>query len=131
MGILTSELRSQPIFASLDDSELEEICCAGTVQEYHKGEFLIREGLMNHFLFFITNGSVHVKSYGVKIARLTSGSVIGEVSAAGVGSPIADVTAADQVTAFKVPVSAIHKIASRNRKFESHLYEKAMARVLR
>jgi signal-transduction protein with cAMP-binding, CBS, and nucleotidyltransferase domain len=131
MNITTKLLRSQTAFSVLSESELQQICDAGTIQQYSKGEYLIREGSMNHSLFLITSGSVHIKSYGVKVAKVSSGNLIGEVSAAGLSAPIADVTAADSVTAFKFPVEVIHKLATVNPTFEAHLHDIAMSRVLR
>lgn len=131
MAIRTSDLKSQKLFACLNEEELQQVCDSAVLQNYSKGELLIREGSLNHFLFFITKGSVHIKSYGVKVAKLSSGSLIGEVSAAGVGSPIADVIASGSVTAYKFPVETINKIAAKNESFSTYLHNKAMARVLR
>ena len=131
MSIPISLLKSQPAFSILNSTELQKICDAGSIQTYKKGELLIREGSMNHFLYLITSGSVHIKSYGVKVAKVTSGNLIGEVSAAGLGTPIADVAAADSVTAFKFPVEIVHRLASANPVFEAHLHDIAMSRVLR
>lgn len=131
MSIRISDLKSQKLFASLNEEELQQICDSGVIKNYSKGEFLIKEGSLNHFLFFITKGSVHIKSYGVKVAKLSSGSLIGEVSAAGLGSPIADVIASSPVTAYKFPIETVNKIAASNESFGTYLHNKAMARVLR
>ena len=69
---------------------------------------------MNHFLFFIASGSVRIKSHGITIAKLTSGDLIGEVSAAGLGAPIADVTANESVVTYKFPIDIISKITESN-----------------
>lgn len=130
MSIHISDLQAQKLFSALTENELQQLCDSGVLQNYNKNERLIREGAMNHFLFLITNGSVHIKSYGVKVAKLTSGSLIGEVSAAGLGAPIADVIASGAVSAFKFPVEAINKIARSNPAFEQRLHEEAMSRVL-
>ena len=93
MNIEPSALKLLPCFAPLTDSELQQLSEATVIQDYRKGEYLIREGAMNHFLFFVVSGSVRIQSYGVTVAKLTSGDLIGEVSVAGLGAPIADVTA--------------------------------------
>lgn len=130
MSIQLSELKKQRLFASLEESELKLICEAGTLQKYSRGERLIREGSMNHFLFLIANGTVHVMSYGVKVAKLSAGSLIGEVSAAGLSAPIADVAASSAVSAFKIPFDIINSIAASNAEFAKTLHEEAMSRVL-
>jgi len=129
MRIEPSGLKSLHCFEPLSDSELQQLCDSTIVQGYRKGDYLIREGGLNHFLFFIARGSVHIKSYGVTIAKLTSGDLIGEVSIAGLGAPIADVTASGPVLTYKFPIKTIHKITSTNRLFASHLHSQAMGRV--
>jgi len=124
------DLKSQPIFEVLSDEELQQLCDAGVKHSYNKGEVLIREGGMNHYLFFLVKGDVEVKSYGVKVARLSAGEMIGEVSAAGLGAPIADVIATSAVTVYKFSVDLIQRIAHANDAFSQHLQNRAMARVL-
>lgn len=131
MNIEPSALKALHCFAPLTDDELQQICETTIIQDYRKGEFLIREGSMNHFLFFIASGSVQIKSYGVTIGRLSSGDLIGEVSVAGLGTPIADVTAEGSVVTFKFPIDTISKISASNQMFASHLHSQAMGRVLR
>ena len=125
-----SVLKSLCCFEPLSESELQQLCDSTIIQDYHKGDYLIREGRLNHFLFFIASGSVHIKSYGVTIAELTSGDLIGEVSIAGLGAPIADVTAISPVLTYKFPIETIQKISSSNRLFASRLHSQAMGRVL-
>jgi len=131
MNIEPDDLKSLPCFEPLTEGELQQLCDSIIIQEYRKGDYLIREGGVNHFLFFIASGSVHIKSYGVTIAKLTSGDLIGEVSIAGLGAPIADVTASSSVHTYKFPVETIQKISSSNHLFASHLHSQAMGRVLR
>ena len=131
MNISPSDLKSLHCFAPLTDSELQQLCDAAIIQDYRKGDYLIREGGLNHYLFFIANGSVHIKSYGVTVAKLTSGDLIGEVSIAGLGAPIADVRASGTVMTYKFPIETINKITASNQIFASHLHSQAMGRVLR
>ncbi len=130
MSIQLSDLKSQPLFEVLNEEELQQLCDAGVKQSYNKGEILIKEGGMNHYLFYLTNGNVEVRSYGVKIAKLSAGEMIGEVSAAGLGTPIADVIAAGSVTVYKFSVDLIQRISIANEAFGNHLQNRAMARVL-
>ena len=130
MHIEPSTLKSLYCFAPLTDGELQQLCEATVIQDYRKGEHLIREGGMNHFLFFIASGSVRIKSYGVTIAKLASGDLVGEVSVAGLGAPIADVTANEPVVTYKFPIETINKITASNQMFAAHLHSQAMGRVL-
>ena len=131
MKIEPAALKSLHCFAPLTENELQQLSEATIVQNYRKGDYLIREGGLNHFLFFIAHGSVHIKSYGVTIAELSSGDLIGEVSIAGLGAPIADVKASESVITYKFPIETIHKISATNHLFASHLHSQAMGRVLR
>lgn len=131
MTIRLSDLQTQKLFSALTPDELQQICDAGIIQSYQKGEHLIREGSLNHFLFFIAKGAVHIKSYGVKLAKLSAGHLLGEISAAGLGTPIADVVATGPVTAYKFPADVINRIATSNQAFGATLHDEAMARVLR
>ena len=130
MNIEPSALKSLHCFAQLTNNELQQLSEATVVQDYRKGDYLIREGGLNHFLFFIVHGSVHIKSYGVTIAELSSGDLIGEVSIAGLGAPIADVTASGPVLTYKFPIGIIQQISATNSLFAAHLHSQAMGRVL-
>ena len=130
MSVGSEEIKGHPCFAELDAAEIQLLCDAANTQTYRKGEFLIREGAVNHHLFLMIEGLVHIKSYGVKIAKLSAGSLLGEVSTTGIGQPIADVVAATEVTVCKFPVSEINKIAAKNQSFATCLHDRAMDRVL-
>jgi len=130
MSVQTTDLQSQPFFDALTETELQYLCESGVTQTYRKGKFLIREGSLNHYLFYIVKGSVHIKSYGVKVATLSPGELMGEISASGLDSPIADVTATSSVTVYKFPVEAVRQIAAENKTFAKSLRDKAMSRVL-
>ena len=130
MSVGSEEIKGHPCFAELDAAEVQLLCDAANMQMYRKGEYLIREGGTNHHLFLIIEGSVQIKSYGVKIAKLSSGNLLGEVSTTGMGQPIADVVAANAVTVYKFPVSEINKIAAKNPSFATCLHHRAMDRVL-
>lgn len=131
MNLEPSVLKSLPLFLALTDNELQQLCDATIIEPYRKGEYLIREGAINHFLFFLVSGSVRIQSYGIRITRLTSGNLIGEVSIAGISAPIADVIAREEILTYKFPINIISKIAASNATFASDLYSQAMGRVLR
>jgi len=130
MKATVSELQAFPIFAVLPDEKLEELCKQSELRTYVDGDKLIREGEHNPYLFILRDGSVRVLSYGVEVARLESGSVVGEVSTAGLSSPIADVVASGTVTAIVFPSEVISTCAIEFDEFGERIRDTAMSRIL-
>jgi signal-transduction protein with cAMP-binding, CBS, and nucleotidyltransferase domain len=130
MKISEVELQAHRIFSELDDADLQAVIEQATVGHFSTGEYLIQEGVENPSLYLIRSGTVSVRSYGVEFARLRSGSMAGEISAAGISLPIADVIALDKVTAFMIPAGLIRTLASRHQSFRDGIHDTAMRRVL-
>jgi len=130
MKATASELKSIPVFSVLSDDELEQLCEQSEVRNYVDGEKLIREGEHNPYLFIIRNGTVKILSYGVEVAKLKSGSLVGEVSTAGLSSPIADVVAAGSVSAIIFPAELISSVAIEHDEFGERIRDTAMSRIL-
>lgn len=130
MKATVSELKSLPIFTVLPDEKLDELCALSEIETYTDGNKLIREGEHNPYLFIIRDGKVRILSYGVEVARLKSGSLVGEVSTAGLSSPIADVVAAGPVTAIRFPAETISAVAMEFDEFGERIRDTAMSRIL-
>ena len=129
-------LQSHRVFASLNGEELQLLCDVSSIENFAVGTDLIKEEKPNHFLYLILEGEVFIKSYGKKIDERFVGSLMGVISAAGLGSLTEDcatveVVAATAVQAASFPVDAIHKIAGQNKKFSEALYDVAMTRLLK
>lgn len=130
MKATVSELKTFPIFTVLADADLESLCEQSDVKSYADGEKLIREGQHNPFLFIIRKGTVKVLSYGVEVARLKDGSLVGEVSTAGLSSPIADVVAVGSVSAILFPAEVVSTVAIEHDEFGERIRDTAMSRIL-
>ncbi|HXH71612.1 MAG TPA: cyclic nucleotide-binding domain-containing protein [Mariprofundaceae bacterium] len=130
MKATVSELKSFPIFTVLSDAELEKLCQQSEVHAYADGEKLIREGEHNPYLFILRQGTVKILSYGVEVARLKDGSLVGEVSTAGLSSPIADVVAVGSVSAIVFPAEVVSSVAIEHDEFGERIRDTAMSRIL-
>ena len=94
-------LKGVPMFADLDDKELEEISRAATELDYKAGKVLLREGTVAHEMFVLTAGTLEVTRDGAHIADIGPGGFAGEMALMTHAHRNATVTA-------KTDVSVIH-----------------------
>jgi CRP-like cAMP-binding protein len=73
-------LKRVPLFADLDDDELEEISRAATELDYKAGKELLREGTVAHEMFVVTAGTLDVTRDGEHIAEIGPGGFAGEMA---------------------------------------------------
>ena len=128
-------LLSHHIFSSLSIEDLENLCSSADFIQFKSGDALIKEEQPNHFLFLLLDGKVHIKSYGIKIRSVSRDGLIGEISAAGLGSvtddaATAEVVAATDVQTVRFPVSAVKLLAECRQEFADSLHDAAMSRLL-
>jgi len=124
------ELQAHHIFSELTDAELQELIDQSEVGHFKVGQYLIREGEDNPYLYLIREGTASVRSYKVEFARLRPGSLAGEISAAGISQPIADVVVLENVNALMIPAAVVRSLASRHPGFRQSIHDTAMRRVL-
>ena len=124
------ELQAHDIFSELSDADIAKLTEVSEVRHFNTGEHLIREGEENAHLYLIQDGTVSVRSYNVEFARLRPGSLAGEISAAGISQPIADVVAMNKVSALMIPADLVRELAKRHQNFHKRIHDTAMRRVL-
>jgi len=90
---------------------------------------LIRQGEFNSYLYLIAKGSVDIIRDGEKVASMTAGDLVGEISAIGLSLPVADVVATNELLAFAFPIDEVNRVASENKAFARQLYEIGMRRL--
>lgn len=100
-------INKHSIFSLLPDDAQNELAAIGKTILFKADEKLIREGEFNPYLFLIIDGTVYINASGKTITSLSGHKILGEISASGMGSPIADVTAKGHVVAFAFPIDAI------------------------
>ena len=73
-------LRQAPLFALLDNLDLETVASVSTEVEAPAGEELIHEGEAGKQFFVLLDGEAEVRRDGVEINRLGPGDFFGEIS---------------------------------------------------
>ena len=73
-------LRYSPLFSSCSSKDLEKIAKAGERIAFEKGEILTKQGDPGKEAFIILSGKATVKRSGKKVATISTGSVVGELS---------------------------------------------------
>ncbi len=85
-------LRYSPLFSSCSSKDLEKIAKAGERITFEKGEILTKQGDPGKEAFIILSGKATVKRSGKKVATISTGSVVGELSLLDHGPRTATVT---------------------------------------
>ncbi len=73
-------LKVVPLFAGLDEDELDEVAGCATQLDYPAGKVLMTEGGSAHEMFVVVDGEVEVTRDGEHIADLGPGSFAGEMA---------------------------------------------------
>ncbi|MDX8388474.1 MAG: cyclic nucleotide-binding domain-containing protein [Ghiorsea sp.] len=123
-------VRSIAIFKALSEQELLAVYDVSRLEQFQKGQLLIREGIANYSLYYLISGKVEVESYGVRVATVGAGGSLGEVSVAGLEVATADVVAIGSVSTLAIPIKVIKEIAEKNHLFFEQLHDSAMSRLL-
>ncbi len=77
-------LRQQPLFACLNDQQLENLVSAGDVNHFGRGEAVIEEGTTGDSMFLLVEGTAHVSvvrnETQIQVSVLRRGDCFGEMS---------------------------------------------------
>jgi CRP-like cAMP-binding protein len=74
-----ARLKAIPLFASLDDADLQKIATFANETSVSEGEVLVREGDFSYELMAIEEGKAAVKRGGQVLAELGPGDFFGEM----------------------------------------------------
>jgi len=108
----TSRLAAIPLFAGLENADLEAIAAAASQVEANEGETLATQGDFGHALFAIESGTAEVSADDSTLATLGPGDVFGEVAVISTGRRMASVTATSPmrlIALFKRDVWALER----------------------
>jgi CRP-like cAMP-binding protein len=97
MAVEAAKLRALPLFADIDDAELEELAQSAEVRTASPGDVLAREGASGYTFFVIADGTVDVDRGGEFLETLGPGDFFGEMAIVGEGRRNATVTASSAV----------------------------------
>lgn len=120
------------ILAELSDRDFEWLIQTGRRRKLYANEVLIREGEPSEALYVILTGTLGVFSSaleGEKVAALTSGEVVGEISFIDSRLPSATVKALDDATLWAISRTQLNAKLSHDVSFASNFY-RAMAILL-
>ena len=110
------------ILGDLEDPDIVWLSRNGTVHTLEAGEVLIREGHAPADLFFVTDGGFAVTAQGRKVAEVSLGDVLGEMSFIEKRLPSATVTAAQRSRVLAIPRAAILAAFAADPGFAARFY---------
>jgi CRP-like cAMP-binding protein len=92
-----ADLAGVPLFASLDEAQLQELAGWFHVQNAGEGRRLVGEGAPGYTFFVILDGTAQVTADGVSLITLGPGDFFGEIAILGAGQRTATVTSTSPV----------------------------------
>ena len=95
-----ADLAAVPIFASLSDSEREQLAVWFDTQEASEGVRLTGEGAAGYSFFVLADGRAAVTADGAEVASLGPGDFFGEIAIIGSGRRSATVTTTTPATLY-------------------------------
>lgn len=110
------------ILGDLQDQDLIWLAGAGEVRQLDKGDVLIEEGKPISDLFFITDGWFEVVAQGQKVASLSVGDIMGEMSFVEKAPPSATVRATEAARVLAVPRKALTEHFREDTGFSARFY---------
>lgn len=112
-------LQSNEVLGFLPIPALEHLARLSDVVERQAGDLVIREGDRDDALYVVADGQLEVRHEGERLARVSRGSIVGEIAAFRHVARTADVRAVDSVRLLRLPgadvvgVLAGHAVAGR------------------
>jgi CRP-like cAMP-binding protein len=74
------QMRRIPAFSALDERLITEVVRASKLRKYASGEFVIKEGMYDHWVYFLIQGELSITHHGVEVGQLRRlGDVFGEM----------------------------------------------------
>jgi CRP-like cAMP-binding protein len=95
-----ARLQQIPLFADLDDHDLNVVATFGTEASWTDGSVMVREGDFAYELLVISEGAAEVSRGGDHLADIGAGDFVGEAGVLGKTTRNATVTAKEHVRAF-------------------------------
>jgi CRP/FNR family transcriptional regulator, cyclic AMP receptor protein len=97
---LVSMLKGVPLFAGLDNMDLERIAESGREVFFETGKTILRQGELGLAFLLVLDGSVEVNKNGKRVAKLGRGQFFGEMTVIDDQPRSADVVATEPTTCF-------------------------------
>jgi CRP-like cAMP-binding protein len=103
-------LERHPLLARMSLDQIERVAQAGSLEEFHTGEEIVREGSLGDALYLVLTGAVGVSKNGQALARLVSGEFFGEMALIEPAPRSASVHAAEPTFVFRLPYTALQTL---------------------
>jgi len=126
---LTELMMVHPLFQTLPEDAVAELCLQSMPVNVLDKEVLITEDELNEALYLIVEGSAKVMMNGTHISDMESGELIGEISVAGTSPPLASVIADGDMRVIVFPREAIHQLMLAHESFAKTIKNMGMERV--
>jgi CRP-like cAMP-binding protein len=97
-------LRNVPLFADLDERDLESLADEFNERRFSAGDKVALEGEGGLMFFVVDSGELNVEVHGEPVATIGPGASFGEIALIDRRPRTATVTAKSDVTAFGLPV---------------------------
>lgn len=114
--------RSLFIFGYLTDADVEWLASVARRETFRPGEPMIRQGETSERLMVLTEGSAAVDTNGRRVATVSAGDVLGEVSLFDSRPPSATVTPIEAAAALTIPFETLRGRLRADPEFASRLY---------
>jgi len=120
---------AHPLFQTLPDEARNTLMDNSSLVTLPPKELLIEENEFNHHLYLLIKGTARVVMNDTEVSKLSDGDIVGEISASGLSTPIANVVAETTLQAIAFPIEAVNDAALANPPFAEKLREIGMKRV--
>jgi len=120
---------AHPLFQTLPDEARSTLMDNSSLVTLPPKELLIEENEFNHHLYLLLKGTARVVMNDTEVSKLSDGDIVGEISASGLSTPIANVIAETALEALAFPIEAVNDAALANPEFAENLREIGMKRV--
>jgi len=124
-----SLVEAHPLFQILPDDIRSNLIDNSSLVTIPPKELLIEENEFNHHLYLLIKGTARVVMNDTEVSKLSDGDIVGEISASGLSTPIANVIAETSLEAIAFPIEAVNDAALANPAFAEKLREIGMQRV--
>ena len=126
----TEALKRIPIFSDLSKKELGFLAQLTTEMVFREGTDLVKQGEMGREAMMLMSGTATVRRNGRKIAELSSGDVLGEMSLINRAPRNATVTASSEVTVFLMNSREFSSVVATNDGLAAKMLKSVAARLV-
>ena len=126
---LASRLVAVPLFAGLDNRELETIAESGREVSFEAGKKILQQGERGLAFLLILDGSVEVNKDGRRLAKLGKGQFFGEMTVIDDQPRSADVVATEPTTCFGLTAWSFNAVIGSNPSIAKQIMKELVRRL--